>query len=114
MKNSKPKKPQAPKPLSTEAARWWRKLVDEYSVDDVAGRLLLMVALEAFDRMRQAQEAVARDGIAVTDRFKQVKAHPLCTVERDSRAQMLAALKALNLDIEPTRDGPGRPPGVIT
>ncbi len=112
MKNCEPKKPTAPKTLSSEAARWWRELVDEYSVDDVAGRLLLMTALEAFGRMRQAQKALAKDGLVLKDRFGQIKPHPLNTVERDSRAQMLAALKALNLDIEPSRDGPGRPPGV--
>ncbi len=71
-----------------------------------------MTAMEAFDRMRQAQAVLATDGLSIKDRFKQVKVHPLTVVERDSRAQMMAALKALNLDIEPLRDGPGRPPGV--
>ena len=115
MKNSAPKQPTPPKTLSVEARRWWRALEKGYLIEDEAGRLLLMVALEAFDRMRQAQAALTKDGLpvlTVTDRFGQIKAHPLCTVERDSRAQMLAALKALNLDIEPSRDGPGRPLGV--
>ena len=44
---------------------------------------------------------------------RQPRAHPLLAVERDSRAQMLAAMKALNLDLEPPRDGPGRPGGVF-
>jgi hypothetical protein len=35
----------------------------------------------------------------------------LLPVERDSRAQWLAALKALNLDLEPLHDKPGRPGG---
>ncbi len=111
MKNSVPKQIKAPKTLSREAARWWRKLIAEYIIEDEAGRLLLMVALEAFGRMRQAQAALAEEGLTVTDRFGQAKAHPLCTVERDSRAQMLAALKALNLDLEPLRDRVGRPGG---
>ena len=42
-------------------------------------------------------------------RFEQVKAHPMTTVERDSRAAFMAGLKALNLDLEPLHDGPGRP-----
>ncbi len=114
MKNSTPKKPKAPKGLSRQAGRWWRKLVAEYAIDDEAGQLILLMAMQAFDRMHQAREELAKDGVTltVTDRFDQVKTHPLVAVERDSRAQMLAALRQLNLDIEPLRDRPGRPPGV--
>ncbi len=83
----------------------------EYAISDPGGRLLLATGLEAFDRMREAQKAIKADGATVQDRFGQPKAHPLLTVERDSRAQMLMCLKALNLDLEPLRDGPGRPGG---
>nr|WP_016856006.1 hypothetical protein [Halomonas smyrnensis] len=106
MKNS------APEHLSDEARAWWGKLADEYGIDDEAGLLLLQTALEAFDRMRQCQAAIARDGVSIVDRFEQIKPHPLLNGERDSRSQMLAALKAMNLDLEPLRDGPGRPPGI--
>lgn len=46
-----------------------------------------------------------------TDRFGQIKAHPLLPVERDARAAFLAGLRSLNLDFEPLHDGPGRPAG---
>ncbi len=65
-----------------------------------------------FDRMRGCQKAVSDDGAMVKDRFDQLKPHPLLATERDSRAQMLFALKALNLDVEPLRDSPGRPGGL--
>lgn len=84
----------------------------EYQIDDQAGLLLLQTALEAFDRMKAAQERINADGEAVTDRFGQIKPHPLLPAERDARAQMLAALKQLNLDLEPLRDRPGRPGGL--
>jgi P27 family predicted phage terminase small subunit len=100
-----------PDHLSDEAASWWQRLTAEYSLDDDAGRLLLQTGLEAFDRMRNCQAAIARDGEQVKDRFEQLKPHPLLAIERDSRAAMLAALKALNLDLEPLRDRPGRPAG---
>jgi P27 family predicted phage terminase small subunit len=100
-----------PTTLSEEATGWWKRLTTEYGIDDDAGLLLLQTALEAFERMRQAQEVVKAEGPQVKDRFEQFKAHPLLTVERDSRAQMMMALKALNLDLEPLRDGPGRPGG---
>jgi len=101
-----------PKHLSRTAKAWWKKIQDEYGIEDQAGQLLLVTALEAFDRMKQAAAQIEEDGPQVQDRFGQLKAHPLLTVERDSRAQMLAALKQLNLDLEPLRDAPGRPPGV--
>ncbi len=111
MKNSESQQDRPPKGLSREACRWWRRLTTEYEIGDDAGRLILMTAMEAFDRMREAQAVLGKDGLTIKDRFDQVKVHPLTVVERDSRAQMMAALKALNLDIEPLRDGPGRPPG---
>lgn len=62
--------------------------------------LLIQTALEAFDRLRECQAAIKRDGQMIFDRFDQRRAHPLLPAERDARAQMLQALKALNLDIE--------------
>lgn len=97
-----PKRP--PKTLKSEARRLWREVVSEYQIEDSTGLLILQTALEAFDRMRQAQNIIAAEGPTCLDRFGQKKAHPLLTVERDSRSQMLQAFKALNLDIEPLRD----------
>jgi hypothetical protein len=73
--------------------------------------LILQTGLEAFDRKRECQAIINKEGMQVADRFAQMKAHPLTTVERDSRAAFMAALKALNLDLEPLNDKPGRPPG---
>ena len=104
------KKP-APKHLSVEARTLWRRLTDEYDIADQAGGLLLATALESFDRMRQAQALIDKHGAVTLDRFQQLRPNPATTIERDSRAAMLAALKALNLDLEPLRDAAGRPPG---
>ncbi|MET4808336.1 P27 family phage terminase small subunit [Limibacillus sp. MBR-115] len=101
----------APKHLSAEARKLWTRIGTDYDLTDAAGCLLLTTALEAFDRMREAQAVIAERGAVFVDRFEQPKANPACVVERDSRAAMLAALKALNLDLEPLRDMPGRPPG---
>jgi hypothetical protein len=73
--------------------------------------LLLRTALEALDRLRAAQAETERDGVVLRDRWGQAKPHPACQIERDSRTGLLAALKALRLDIEPLNDLPGRPPG---
>jgi P27 family predicted phage terminase small subunit len=102
--------PRPPAGLSTEAKGWWRRIVGEWELDD-AGFLLLESALECFDRMRQAQELLAKDGLVIQDRFGQSKSHPAATIERDSKAGMLRALRALNLNIEPLHEGVGRPGG---
>ena len=97
--------------LSPEAQAWFDRLQAEYGISDAAGLLLLQTAMEAFDRLAECQASIALHGASCPDRFGQLKPHPLLGPERDSRAQMLAALKALNLDLEPLRDGPGRPSG---
>lgn len=91
---------QTPEHLSADAAGWYDRLRDEYGIQDEAGRLMLQTAMEAFDRMREAQAAIRVDGLTVKDRFDQTKTHPAATVERDSRSQLMQALKALNLDID--------------
>ena len=93
--------PPPPGSISQEAAVWWVRITDEYSITDPGGALLLQTALEAFDRMRQAQKTIAAEGATVADRFKQLKPHPLLTAERDSRGQMLQAMKLLKLDFAP-------------
>lgn len=97
--------------LSPKAEDWFARLRDEYGISDAAGLLLLQTAMEAFDRLAECQDSIALHGASCTDRFGQLKPHPLLGAERDARGQMLAALKALNLDLEPLRDGPGRPAG---
>lgn len=100
-----------PQHLSDEAKQWWVDLHNEYSLDDPGGLLLLQTACEAFERMRDAQNIIKKEGATIKDRFEQIKAHPMLTVERDARSQMIQSLKALNLDVEPLRDSVGRPPG---
>jgi hypothetical protein len=97
--------------LSRESRALERHLVAEYSISDAAGLAILRVAMEALDRMRACQRQIAADGATSRDRFNQVKGHPLLAVERDARAQYLAALKQMSFDVEPLRAGPGRPGG---
>jgi P27 family predicted phage terminase small subunit len=99
MKNSDKAKP--PAGLSQEAARWWKLIVEQYEIDDDAGRLLLQTALESLDRLREAQAVLLKDGIVVKDRFGQPRQHPATLVERDAKNMLLRALKSLNLDVAP-------------
>lgn len=88
----------------------WATYCREYEFDD-HGLVVLAQALEAFDRMREAQALLTAEGIVVRDRFDQPKPHPATLIERDSRASMLRALAQLHIDIEPLNDKPGRPAG---
>jgi phage terminase small subunit len=109
MKNSTNQKP--PKGLSIAAKRWWCHLQTEFGIEDPGGLVILTAAAEAFDRTKQAEAMVKAEGLTTLDRFGQQKPHPAVNIARDARAQMLTAIKQLRLDIEPLRDGPGRPPG---
>lgn len=97
--------------LSQEASDLKAGLLKEYDISDEAGLAILNTAMEAFDLMHDAQAVIDAQGLTVAGDRGNLKAHPLLNVVRDSRAQFLMALKHLNLDLEPLRPGPGRPPG---
>jgi len=96
---------------SKQAIKLKKAILKDYSITDDAGIAILQTAMEAFDLMHEAQALIDTQGLTVEGDRGQIKAHPLLAVVRDQRAQFLAGLKALNLDLEPLRDAPGRPPG---
>jgi P27 family predicted phage terminase small subunit len=96
--------------LSQRAEKLKKGILSEYEITDHAGLAILQTAMEAYDGMNAAQEVVSKQGLTVPGDRGGVKAHPLCAVVRDCRAQFLMALKHLNLDLEPVK-GIGRPPG---
>ena len=99
------------KKLSKEATKLKNAILKEYDISDEAGISILQTGMEAFDLMHDAQAVVDRQGLTVAGDRGGIKAHPLLSVIRDARAQFLAALKQLNLDLEPLKNGPGRPAG---
>jgi P27 family predicted phage terminase small subunit len=100
-----------PKNLKKDGKRLFRELVEDFNITDPAGLQYLATAGECLDRMKEAQAEIKRHGVLVEDRYKALKQNPACGIEKDARNGMLAALKALNLDVEPLKDGPGRPGG---
>ena len=69
------------------------------------------LALGAQKVVAALRTEIKKQGVTITDRFGIPKANPLLAAERDARAQWLATLKQLCLDVEPLHPGPGRPPG---
>ena len=93
-----------PAHLTRAAKAWWREIRTEYDIQDSGGLSLLGAAAEAMDRCTSAREAIEADGgPIVRDRFDQPKPHPACAIERDARGQFIAAIRALELDVEPAK-----------
>jgi hypothetical protein len=76
----------------------WRRVLASYDLEP-HHLALLAVALEAHDRMRQAQQALAADGPFVIGAAGP-RAHPGIAVERDSRIAFTRCIRELGLDLE--------------
>jgi phage terminase small subunit len=96
--------PGLPAHLGAAGARLWADVVRQYRIGDGAGLALVTTAAECLDRLREAQEAVREHGVLIRDRYGGLKANPAIAVERGARDGMIAALRSLNLDLEPLRD----------
>jgi len=83
-----------------EARKKYDIIRRQWAVKDEPGLTLLLTAMQALDRLRQAQKILADEGILIEDRFKQMKPHPASQIEKEARAGMILALKALDLDLE--------------
>jgi phage terminase small subunit len=111
MKNSHRDAPiRPPVGYTPEARKLWRQVLAGWDLDPPA-LTILDTACRGLMRVREAQALLERDGIVVKDRFGQEKPHPAVAIERDAKLTLLRNLKALNLDLEPLHDRPGRPPG---
>ena len=101
----------APKGLGKAGKGLWRQIQREYNITDAGGCAHLLQASRAEDDIARWREIVDKDGPVVFDRFGQKKAHPLVTQIAIAESVRRAALHALNLNVEPLQDGPGRPSG---
>lgn len=102
-----PKVPSAPARLSPEARKLWRDVVGAFELE--AHHLALLErACEALDRLREAQAAIARDGLLVQGRYGP-RTHPAAAIERDSRLAFARLLREIGLDLEAPA-APSRPP----
>ena len=91
--------PTHPPELGAAGRELWTKLVSAYALEDEGGMAVLAVACRAADREETCRAVVAKQGMTVKDRFRQVRPHPLLAVERAARAQVLTALRQLALPI---------------
>ena len=102
---------QPPKELKAPGRALWEGIQQEYAIQDPGGLSHLASACRAADDIARMRNKVSREGDTIKDRFGQIREHPLLAAIRGAEATKRQALKSLNLDIEPLRDKPGRPPG---
>jgi len=101
--------PRPPGHLSKEARILWKALHTEWVISEPGSVAILVSALESYDRSQAARKILARDGLSITDRFDQVRVHPLCAVVRDAESAFRAALRQLGVDKAPDENPPRRP-----
>jgi P27 family predicted phage terminase small subunit len=100
----------SPKHLTKIGRDLWKRIQAEYQISDSPGLALLEAACSAYSRLRECQEILDKEGLQITDRFGQNRPHVLIQAERDSRSQLIQALKALNFEDEEIPQAVGRPP----
>jgi len=86
-----------PRHLGAEARALWQRLQADFVIADAAGTALLRCVCECFERISEMRTIVKRDGAIIKDRFGQSRPHPALAIERDARAGMISALRALRL-----------------
>jgi P27 family predicted phage terminase small subunit len=96
----KTKGPKAPAHLSESTRVWWRSVVREYQLEPHHMRLL-QAAGECWDRLQQARELLARDGLVIEGREGGMRPHPAAAIERDSRIAFARLIRELDLDVDP-------------
>lgn len=90
-----------PKHLSNEAGQIYCKTVADVGIKDALGLALLLTGCEAWDRMREAQAIIRKQGLTIRDRNGIPRPHPATVIERNSRSAFHAVFT--RLDIEPPK-----------
>jgi P27 family predicted phage terminase small subunit len=105
--------PKPPRHLSAPSKAWWRQIVSDFELAPWQLRTL-SAAGEAHDRMTEARELLAAEGIVLADRFGQSRAHPAVAIERDARTAYLRAVRELALEVDGPVSSPvsARPPRI--
>jgi P27 family predicted phage terminase small subunit len=90
--------PSPPPHLGEPEQRIWRGVTADYA-GTPASFAVLCSGLEAHQRARECREIIECDGMVVTGRDGQTKAHPLINAERDARRAFQQTFKALGIKI---------------
>jgi P27 family predicted phage terminase small subunit len=90
--------PPPPAHLGEREQAIWNAVAADWK-GTAASFIVLTTALEAHQRAREARQIIDDEGMVVTGRDGQSKAHPLCSVERDARAAFQRTIKQLGIKL---------------
>ncbi len=93
----------APRYLSKTSRKFYGMILDNYELEPHHLQLLVM-ACECLDEKEAARVAVAKDGPSFTDRYGQVREHPMVSMGRQARLQYARLIRDLGLDLENPND----------
>src|SRR5262245_21835434 len=99
-----------PRPLGKHGMALWRRVTDEYAIDDSGGVELLALACQALDRAESCREQIDEAGEVIMVNGVPARAHPLLQSELANRAFASKCLERLGLAAEPAK-AVGRPAG---
>ena len=105
--NENLKTPPAPKHLSPESRALWRKVVEDYQLEEHALRLLRL-ACESLDEAEDARLVLKKEGLTVETEHG-VKTHPAVAVRRHAKQAYIQHLRALGINEDKTKRPVGRP-----
>ena len=105
--------PGPPESLKRHGRALWNQIQSEYEIRDGGGIEMLRQACAAADRAEDCAKKIEREGLTVTNARGTPHDHPLVKHELAARAFVVKTLRALGLNVEPLRRGPGRPPANV-
>lgn len=89
----------APEHLGAPERQLWKDICAGTPLETAASIATLTIALEGRQRARECREVIEVEGMQITDRFQQPRAHPLLIVERNAWSAWLAGIRALGLEL---------------
>ena len=100
----------APDSLSERESEFYEHIIDEFDIQDAAGLRILEGTAKHWGIWSAGLAVLDREGMTILGPQGRPVQHPMIAVVHHAWFAVLAGFKALNLNLEPLRDGPGRPP----
>jgi phage terminase small subunit len=92
--------PKPPDGLEKRGKRFWTQTLETYVIDDPHHLRLLENACRCLDRAEQARTVIAKAGILIVNRFKELRENPACNTERQAMQVFRQTIRELGLDVE--------------
>ncbi len=102
-----------PVALGEAGCKLWHSIMGEYHISDSGGREMLLQICKAADLAERYAGIIRHDGATIVTK-QGLKDHPLVRHELSARSFVVRGLQRLGLDIEPSRNQVGRPPGTFS